>query len=105
MSTVLILKRYVFKKDIAFYVSQIDSVFLVFDIRFDVKDLSKSLKARITVLELLSEINDYPDRFGKRVDIQKERNEIRDLNITVRDKYSACDDDNDIYQKDKSGHA
>ena len=37
--------------------------------------------------------------------IDQLQNEIRDLNITVRDKYSACDDDNDIYQKDKSGHA
>ena len=79
VSTVLILKRYVFKKDVAFYISKINSVFPVLDVRFDVKDLGKSLESRITVLELLSKINDDSDRLSERIDIKQERNKIRDL--------------------------
>ena len=103
--TVLIFERYIFKKDVAFNIGQIHCTFLVLDVRFDIKDLGKSLKARITVLELFCEINDYPYRLRECIDIQKECNEVRDLNKTVRDKDCTRNDYHDVYQENESSHA
>ena len=105
MRTVLVFERYIFKKDVAFDIGHLDSTFLVLDVRFDIKDLGKSLKTRITVLELLSKIHYYSDGFSERIYVKQECDKIRNLNQTFRDQYRARNDDGDIYQKDKCGHA
>ena len=103
--TFLVFERHVIKNDVAFDVAHLNGAFLVLDIRLYVHDLHEPLKARISVLELLGEINDDPYRFGERVDVENERDEIRDLHKAVRYQDSARNDDHDVYQENKCGHA
>ena len=103
--TVFILERYIFKRDIAFDVSKLDCAFFILDIRFDIQYLGEPFKTRIAVLKLLSKIHKDSDRFSERIDVEKECNEVRDLNKTFGDKDSSRDYHDDIYEKDKCGHA
>ena len=105
VSAFLILERNIIKYNVSLDVIQFNSAFFILDVRLNVHDLHEPLKASVPVLELLSEINDYSYRFRECVDVQDERDEIRDLNKSVRDQYRASDNDHDVYEKDESGHA
>ena len=74
-----VLKRHVVKNDVAFDVSHVNRAFPVLYVRLDIEDLGEPFKSRIAVLELLREVDDNPYRFCEYVDVQKERDEVRNV--------------------------
>ena len=102
--TIFIFKRYILERNVSFYIVQFNRIFLVLNIRFNVKDLRKSLESRIAVLELFREINKDPDRLRESVDVEQERNKIRYLDKTVSDQYCTRDYNHDIYEKYECRH-
>ena len=105
MCSVFVFEGDVFEDNVAFDVLERYCAFAVLDLRLDVHDLHESLEAGVAVLELLGKVNEDADRFCEGVDIEQERDEVRDLDEALGDQDAARDNYCDVDQEDEGGHA
>ena len=93
-----IMEGNIFKRDISFNCRERDGIFAVPDIRHDIHDLAEPFKTGVSILELLCEVYQSPDRLSKNADIEKEGDEITDVHALKGNQETAHEDDIDLDQ-------